>query len=125
MPLQPHRPPSFCPLSPEAYLLTEEKRKHYHHFVILTCARLQPQVLGRLKSVVISNEERGEIFCDLQLRPCTQQKISLSYNARAPPVLYRNDNFYKNSVFPTPVVANERKGEYFVMLNRVKHLFYG
>jgi hypothetical protein len=23
MPLQPHRPPSFCPLSPEAYLLTE------------------------------------------------------------------------------------------------------
>jgi len=25
MPLQPHRPASFCPLSPEAYLLTEEK----------------------------------------------------------------------------------------------------
>ncbi|MGN8068085.1 hypothetical protein [Mucilaginibacter sp. SG564] len=27
MPLQPHRPPLFCPLSPEAYLLTGKGRK--------------------------------------------------------------------------------------------------
>jgi hypothetical protein len=26
MPLQPHRPPLFCPLSPEAYLLTGRKK---------------------------------------------------------------------------------------------------
>jgi hypothetical protein len=26
MPLLPHRPPLFCPLSPEAYLLTGEKK---------------------------------------------------------------------------------------------------
>jgi hypothetical protein len=26
MPLQPHSPPLFCPLSPEAYLLTEKKK---------------------------------------------------------------------------------------------------
>jgi len=28
MPLPPHRPPLFCPLSPEAYLLTEEKKSN-------------------------------------------------------------------------------------------------
>jgi hypothetical protein len=30
MPLQPHRPPSFCPLSPEAYLLTEKGNSLIH-----------------------------------------------------------------------------------------------
>jgi len=31
MPLQPHRPALFCPLSPEAYLLTEEINNSINH----------------------------------------------------------------------------------------------
>ena len=34
------------------------------------------------KEVVISNEVRGEIFFDLQLKPCTTQKISPHASAR-------------------------------------------
>jgi hypothetical protein len=36
----------------------------------------------RQKEVVISNEVRGEIFFDLQLKPCTMQKISPHTSAR-------------------------------------------
>ncbi|MDN5288175.1 MAG: hypothetical protein JWR38_4449 [Mucilaginibacter sp.] len=73
------------------------------------CARLEPQVLGRQKMVVISNEVRGEILYNLQLKLCFTYKISISYNAHAHLCSIEMTISYKILLFPTPVVASERK----------------
>ncbi|WP_172337596.1 hypothetical protein [Mucilaginibacter sp. SG564] len=58
MPLQPHKPSSFCPLSPEAYLLTGEEKRSY--FSITNSIIKQGKHI--LKEVVILNAVK-DLFC--------------------------------------------------------------